>query len=120
MPYHIQGSGNYSFQMLASDPDGDPVTFATVMGGTGGFTINSTGLLTRATPGYGLHIIAIEARDNSGGVTSLRRLVNVMRGEGATPFVADPPRQYWVRVGESFSEQLRVWSPTPSANSGGS
>jgi RHS repeat-associated protein len=114
-PYHIQGSPNYFLQMQATDPDGDPVTFARGSGSTGSsWGISSSGLLNFFPSGYGIFVMSLEARDSRGGVTVQRKLVQVLRGEIATPFVPDPPKQHAVRLGETFSYQLGIWLPNPN------
>jgi hypothetical protein len=115
-PYHRTGTGPYSYQVTASDPDGDAVSFSKGAGATGSWTISTTGLVSFAGPATGaIYVLSIQATDSRGGVATQRRLLQSINGEPSPPVVASQPAQHAVRLGSSFSYPIKVWSPNPNA-----
>jgi RHS repeat-associated protein len=114
-PYHVQGSGSYTFQMTASDPDGDVVTFSRLSNSTGNWTINSAGLITFPAPDYAIYVMALAVTDSHGAVTTQRRLMQSLKGEIPLGSVPTQPTQHSLQPGDQFSYQVAVWSPNPNA-----
>jgi hypothetical protein len=113
---HLVGSANFVYQVVASDADGDPLTFTRGTDATGAWTISSTGLVQFTTPAAGVYVLSIQANDGRGGIARQRRLLHVIDGELSPPMISTQPAQHMVHVGSAFSYQVRVWTPTAGAS----
>lgn len=114
---HLAG-GAFAYQISASDPDGDPLTFVRGPGASGAWTIDSAGTVRFAAPAPGMYALSIEVRDGRGGVAHQRRLLQVVNGELSPPMIATQPAQHAVRAGAPFSYQAQLWTPAPGAEIG--
>jgi hypothetical protein len=109
--YFVVNNHNYTSQLTAMDPDGDAITFVKADTSDTRWTISSSGLITSITPSPGIYVLAVQARDSRGGVTTMRRILQVVNGQLAAPIVTSQPQQHAVFIGASFSYQVQAWNP---------
>ncbi|MES9863930.1 MAG: putative Ig domain-containing protein [Candidatus Thiodiazotropha sp. LLP2] len=77
----------YQYQMTATDPEGDTITFALVTNPVG-MQINQTTGLVSWTPGtdqVGVHSVELTATDSQGNISTQSYLLSVNTGAGNTP-----------------------------------
>jgi hypothetical protein len=111
---HAIGS-DFVYQVVASDADGDPLTFTRSAEANAAFTVSSGGLVRLTAPAAGTYVLAIQVSDGRGGVVRQRRLLQVFNGELSPPMIATQPSQHAVRAGAAFSYQVQVWTPMSGA-----
>jgi hypothetical protein len=111
---HAAGSGDFTYQVVVSDADADPITFSRGTDATGAWTIDSSGLVRFVAPAAGMYVLSIQANDGRGGVVRQRRLLHVINGQLSPPMIATQPAQHALRADAPFSYQVRVWTPNAS------
>jgi Calcium-binding EGF domain/Thrombospondin type 3 repeat len=111
---HATGS-DFVYQVVASDADGNPLTFTRGTEASGSWTISSSGLVRFTAPAAGMYVLAIQVSDGRGGVARQQRLLQVINGELSPPMIATQPAQHVVRAGSLFSYQVQVWTPAAGA-----
>jgi hypothetical protein len=115
-PYHSAGSGAYRYQIVASDADGDALTFQRGAQATGSWSVNSkSGLLTFNNASTGVFVVHVQVRDPHGAVTHQRALLQALEAELPSSRLVTQPAQHVVFVGSPFSYQAGVWTTTPRA-----
>lgn len=100
----------YQYQMVATDPDGDHLTYSLVQGPTGA-TFDANGLFTWANPSLGEHIVKLAVSDGQAQMEQSYTLVITDKAVINMPpqIVSDPAKD--AVTGNSFIYQLVATDP---------
>jgi hypothetical protein len=116
-PYYLTSAPSYQHQVRATDPDGDAIVFSRGASATCSWTITSAGLITLTGNRGVTCVVAVQATDSRGAVSTQTRLVQIISTEPSAPLVSSQPDQHAVFLGAQFAYRPRVWSSDPSASS---
>ncbi|MDX2109157.1 MAG: PKD domain-containing protein [Verrucomicrobiota bacterium] len=102
MPDFIAFTGRlYNYQVLATDADGDALTY-TLANSPAGMTISATGLLGWTPVSDGKYSVQIIVKDTKGALASQAYTLNVIPYENYAPFITSAP-PVKAQVGELFT-----------------
>jgi hypothetical protein len=115
--YFFANTGSYRHQVNATDPDGDAIVFSRGASSTCSWTITSAGLVSLTGNPGATCVVAVQATDSRGAVSTQTRLVQTINAAASAPLVSSQPDQHAVFLGEQFAYRPRVWSSDPSVAS---